>query len=296
MPMHASRNARAVLFLWAGLGAALPVRADVVVDVAAGFVHNTNLTRAAGVQDRRPDTALSAAGTFARYEALSGYDGVTVALDLRGEVYDRYSGLDFAGIGASASYRRKLGLGVTAPYVLVAAAIGYDDYRVDVRDGHRVDARVELGRRASASTDVAAGLTYDRRHARSDVPIVPGISGAIFDLRGYGAFARVDHALDAQWLFGARVGVRRGDVESTAQRSRAIFEASDAIAEDPAFRDPSLFGYRLPGTTVSLGGTISYAIDDSSALTFSYLDERTRAAQGLDYRSSIANLSFAHRF
>lgn len=290
------RAVRALVFLLAGMGAVLPARADVVIDVAAGVMHNSNLTRAASAQDRRADAALSAAGTFARYEALSGYDGITVSLDVRGELYDRFSGLDFAGVGASASYRRKLGLGVTTPYVLVAASIAYDDYRVDVRDGHRFDGRVELGHRTSESTDVAAGLSYDRRYARTDIPIVPGISGAIFDLRGYGAFARIDHAFDAQWLLGGRIGVRRGDVESTAQRSRAIFEASDAIADDPAFRDPSLFGYRLPGTTVSLAGTMSYAIDDRSAVTFTYLDERTRAAQGLDYRSGIANVSFVHRF
>ena len=282
--------------LLAALGAAPPAWSDAFVDVAGAILHNSNLTRAAGVADRRPDGAFHAAGTFGHHEALSGYDGVTVAVIVRGELYDRYSGLDFAGIGASASYRRKFGLGVTAPYVLVAASIAYDDYRVDVRDGHRVDASVEVGRRLSETTDVALGFTFDRRHARSDVPLVPGISGAIFDLRGYGAFARADHALDAQWLVGARLGVRRGDVESTAQRSREIFEASDAIADDPAFHDPSLFGYRLPGTTVSLSTTVSYAIDDHSALALTWLDERTRAAQGLDYRSVIASLSYLHRF
>ena len=70
----------------------LPARDDAVIDVAAGVVHNSNLTRAAGVQDRRADTAVSAAATFARYEALSGYDGVTVALDVHGELYDRLAG------------------------------------------------------------------------------------------------------------------------------------------------------------------------------------------------------------
>jgi len=290
------RRLRCILVLLAALGAARPAGADFLVDLTGSVVHNSNLTRAAGVQDRRADTAFTAAGAFAYHEPLSGYDGVTVTLDLRGELYDRYSGLDFAGIGASATYRRKLDLGVTAPYVVVAASIAYDDYRVDVRDGDRFDARVELGRRFSEATDFAIGLTFDRRHARSDVPIVPDISGAIFDLRGHAAYARVDHAVDALWLVGARIGVRRGDVESTAQRSREIFEASDAIADDPAFRDPLLFGYRLPGTTVSLGANVSYAIDDRTAVTLSYLDERTRAAQALDYRSAITSLSLVHRF
>ena len=174
------------------------------------------------------------------------------------------STIDTAGSISSASvqaptYRRKFALGLTAPYGLIAAFVSHDDYRVDVRDSNRLDLRMELGRRFSESLDVAAGLTYDRRNGKTNVPIVPGISGAIFDLRGYGAFVRAEYALDERWLVGGRLGVRRGDVESTSQRSRAVFLASDAIADDPAFEDPLLFGYRLRGTTTSLGFTLSYA-------------------------------------
>lgn len=275
---------------------AVAARAEWIVDIGAGAAYNSNLTRAQNPQDRRPDRALTFAASVARHETLTGYDGITFGIDLRGEVYDRYRGLDFIGIGASATYRRKFGLGTMAPYGVLAASVSHDDFRVDVRDSNRLDLRAELGRRFSESLDFGTGLAYDRRHARTNVPIVPGISGAIFDLRGYGAFVRADYALDDRWLIGGRFAVRRGDVESTSQRSRAVFLASDAIADDPAFNDPLLFGYRLRGTTRSVGGTLSYAMSDRAVIDVAYVDERTRAAQNLYYRSRIANATFTYRF
>ena len=96
---------------------------------------------------------------------------------------------------------------------------------------------------------------------------------------------------------GARLGVRRGDVESTSQRSRAVFLASDAIADDPAFEDPLLFGYRLRGTTssVELHAQLR-AKCDRSAINIAYIEELTRAAQDLEYRSRMVNATFAYRF
>ena len=270
--------------------------AEWIVDVGAGAAYNSNLSRAQDPQDRRPDRALTFAVSVLRHEVLTGYDGLAFGIDLRGEVYDRYHGLNFIGIGASANYRHKFGLGTQAPYGVLAASISHDDYRVDVRDSNRLDLRAELGRRFSDTFEVSFGLAYDLRDAKSDVPIVPGISGAIFDLRGYGAFVRADQALDERWLIGARVAVRRGDVESTSQRSRAVFLASDAIAADPAFNDPLLIGYRLRGSTRSIGGTLSYALSDSAVIDVAYLDERTHAAQSLSYRSRIVNAGFAYRF
>lgn len=272
------------------------VRAEWIVDVGAGGEYNSNLTRAQDARDRRPDRALTFSASVARHEALSGYDGLTYGLEVRGEAHDRYRGLDFVGMAASASYRRKFALGLTAPYGVLAASISRDDYRADVRDSNRLDLRLELGRRFSESLDVGTGLAYDRRDAKTDVPIASGFSGAIFDLRGYSAFLRADQALDDRWLIGARLALRRGDVESTSQRSRAIFLASDAIADDPAFGDPLLFGYRLRGTTRSLGGTLSYAASDRAAIHVAYVDEHTHAAQNLRYRSRIASAALGYRF
>jgi hypothetical protein len=89
--------------------------------------------------------------------------------------------------------------------------------------------------------------------------------------------------------------VRRGDIVSTSQREQQVFRASDAIAVDTTFGD-QLFDYRLPGTTRAISATVSFALTDHSSLNASYIDESTRAAEGLNYRSHGANVSFAYRY
>lgn len=289
------RNA-AILVGAAVFASALAARADWVVDAVGGFAYNSNLTRAQDAQDRRPDRALTFNVAVARHEVLGGYDGLAIAIDLHGEVHDRYRGLDFAGVGAGVAYRRKFGLGRSAPYAILAGSAAYDDYREDVRDGSRLEGRIELGWRPRDPLDVSAGLGFDRRHARTNIPVVPGVSGAIFDLRGASAFVRGELTLDDRWALGFRYQVRRGDVESTSQRGKSVFLASDAIASDPAFEDPLLTGYRLRGTTRTAGFKLSYALSQHAAIDLGYTDERTHAARDLRYRGRIADAVFIHRF
>lgn len=294
-----SRPCRCIAAILAALllvAAPRAARAEVLVDLAAGVTHESNLTRAQNAQDRRSDFAFPFSLSASQHLAVSGYAAWTLAAEVRGEAHRRFQDLDRAGFAVRASYRHKFGLGPAAPYALVAASIAYDDYRADVRDGHRIDAHVEAGWRWGDALDVAAGIAVDRRYARVDLPIVPGISGALFDLRGAGAYWRGSYAWNGTWLAMAQLSVRRGDVESTSQRSMQVFLASDAIANDPAFEDPALFGYRLRGTTWSGGVTTSRALSDRASLDFGFLVERTHAARGLRYPGRMLSLTYVHRF
>src|ERR1700676_954898 len=123
----------------------------------------------------------------------------------------------------------------------------HDYYRDALRDSNRLEARAELGQRLSEVFDASVGAAYDRRYAGNDLPVVPGISGRVFDLRGKSAFVRAGYALTEQRQAGANFAVRRGDVVSTTRQHREIFLESDAIAADPAFGD-DFFAYRLRGT------------------------------------------------
>jgi hypothetical protein len=281
----------ALLFGSSPLGAQSPF-----ADVALGASHHSNLTRAQEPRDRRADVAIETSVTAGSFFALSGYDGVTLALDLRADRHDRFRGLDVVAAGASASYRRKVGLGLAAPYVAVSVAVAREEYEVDVRDSSRLELRAEVGRRLDERTELAAGVGYDLRDGDTDTPIVPGFSGAIFDLRGVTGYARAEFAPRAPWALLLRAAVRRGDVESTSQRGEQVFLASDAIAEDPAFDDPLLIGYRLRATTWSLGAGINYALGPSSAIDVSLLREDTRASHGLRYVAHIVAAAFVHRF
>jgi len=265
------------------------------LDVDAGFRYDSNLTRAYAPADIRADTAFALDATAGSFRALSGADGLTLGADVRTEAYHRFHGLNLFGVGASAAYRHKFGLGYAAPWLALTVSGAHDDYRGDIRDSNRFEARAELGQRFTAEFDAEFGAVYERRYANNDEPVVPGISGKVFDLRGERIYARAGYAVTDRLLLGVELAARRGDVVASTRRDFEIFVVSDAIAADPAF-GPDFFAYRLRGTTDTATLSASWALDDHSSLNLIYADERTDAAGGVAYRSRSASLEFAWRY
>jgi hypothetical protein len=281
----------ASLALLASGGAA---RAAWQYDVDAGLLYDSNLTRAYAPADIRADGAFTLNATAGWFSALSGADGLMLSADARSEIYHRFHGLNFVGIGGSATYRHKFGLGYAAPWISLGVSGTYEDYREKIRDGARLEARAELGKRFTPEFDASFGGAYERRYAANDDPAVPGISGKVFDLRGESVFARAAYAVNDKLLVGAELRVRRGDVVATTRPDFDIFIASDAIAADPTF-GPDFFAYRLRGTTDTASVSASWALDDRSSLNLLYADERTDAAGGVYYRSHSVRLVYAWR-
>ncbi|MET0919069.1 MAG: hypothetical protein ABWY07_11685 [Burkholderiales bacterium] len=276
--------------------ASVAADAEWLFDADAGAIFDSNLTGAASGPDVRSDWAAAVGASAGQFFALSGNDGLTLAVNVRGAAYDRYQGLNLAAIGASARYRHKFGLGRDAPAASVVVNSLYADYRSSVRSGARFDVRAELEKRFTETVDVVAGVAYDRRYGPHGEAVVPGISGEVFSLAGRSAYVKVDYTIDDAWLISVNGAVRRGDVESTSQRGSAVFLASDAIAKDPAFNDPNLFAYRLPGTTWTLGATSSFAFDDRASLNIQYAHAFTDSPQNLKYRSNVVGLVYVHRY
>jgi hypothetical protein len=286
-------------FLCAGLALGLvsaQVHAEWEIGATAGAFYDDNLTRAQNAVDKRAAGAATANVTGTYFIPLTGSDGVTFTLYGRAEAFERYSGLTNLVAGGTAAYRHKFGLGYAAPWVSFTLGGSFDDYREDLRTSTRLDVRAETGKRFTEQFDMSAGVYYERRYDNHGESIVPGISGRVFDLAGQGVFVRAGYAPTDAVYFDAKAGVRRGDVESTSQRSRQIFFASSAIANDPVWGDPDLFAYRLNGTTWSGALTASYALSDQSSLDAEYRYDFTRAAQGLEYTTNRVVLTFIHRF
>jgi hypothetical protein len=275
--------------------ASTAAHAEWLVDVDTGAIYDSNVNRAYERADIRADAALTLDAAAGWFQALSGADGLTLSADARGELYGRFHGLNMLGVAGTVEYRHKFGLGYAAPWVTLSATGAHDDYRGSIRDSDRVELVAELGQRFTADFDAAFGTTYGRRYAQNDVPVVPGISGAVFDLRGLDAHVRADYAITDRLQLGAALAVRRGDVAPTTRPDLEIFRVSAAIAPDPTF-GPGFFAYRLRGTTDTARISASWALDERSSFNLAYADERTDAAGGIVYRSHTANAVFAWRY
>jgi len=258
------------------------------------YAHDDNLTLASQRADRLDDHSIEGTVDAGMSLALDHDDSIAVGATLRGAAYARFALLDATSLGAYATYRRKLGLGLTTPWVGAGLALSHDDSRDSIRDSDRAELRASLGARLSERLDVSGGYLHERRLARRDDPDVPGISGALYDGSGDSGFARLGYAITERVLVDASCRVRRGDIVATAPQSGPIFRASSAIAEDPAF-GPDRYGYRLRATTVSASVAVSYAVDDRSALNLAYTMDRSRAAAGLDYARHVISAAWVWR-
>jgi hypothetical protein len=154
-PRHSARTCTlACALLLSGPSAA--AEAESLLDVDAGGFYDSNLTRAQNQPDIRADGAATLAASVGSFFALSGNDRLTSTLDARGEAYHRFHGLNVIGIGGSAVYRHKFGLGY-APWLTLAGSAAYDAYQQDLRTGARWAALVELGQRFNERFDAAIG-------------------------------------------------------------------------------------------------------------------------------------------
>lgn len=290
---------RAVCVLSAALAVSCGAHAQWSRQFEAGLVHDTNLSRAQNAEDQIKDTALVARAALTRAFPIADYADGTVGVDARLTRYTRSHGASFASLGANVSARRKLGLGLTAPWIAVGGSAAYEDAREDIRDAMRYAVSLSAGKRFTPDLDGSAGFAYDRRVQRKgyveEDEDLPGYSGKPFSLQGRSIFGRLNYALgERAGLIGA-AALRRGDVVSSTRRNFAIFTGSNAIADDPAL-GADFIAYRLSGaSTRSLTGGISWSLATRTALEATLTKDDTTVRGGLDYRAVIFALTLIHR-
>ena len=126
----------------------------------------------------------------------------------------------------------------------LSVAAARDDYRGDIRDGRRLDIRAEIGKRFTPEFDASFGGRYDRRYGRNDEPVVPGISGNVFDLRGEseGVKGAGEHRL-------ARLGEEREALHQACGSAPLLgIRCARGMEEDPQLDDvgDAVAGHQLP--------------------------------------------------
>jgi hypothetical protein len=256
-------------------------------------LYDNNLSRAQRESDIIRDRAWTARAALGRVFSFDTWD-TSVRGEARGARHDNYSGLDHAALGLGAGARRKLGLGLTAPWLAADATLLRERYDEDVRDGDRALASLTLGKRFNERLDTSISASYDWRHQSHDLPTT-GLSGRPFSVQGRSLAVRGSFALTDQALLLASAGTRRGDVTSSTRRNSQIFRESDAIANDPAF-GPDFIAYRLTGARsdwYSLG--LSWALGRQASINASVLTDRVKPHGDLRYRGDVYSVALVYR-
>ena len=260
-----------------------------------GYLYDDNLSRAQLDADRVPDSALRGRAALGRGFELGAAGDVRVAGVAGFTAYRHADGASFGLAGADAGWRRKLGIGLTQPWLAADASVALENAREDVRDAWRGNVSAAVGKRFSGALEAAVGLGYDRREQLDEFAVVPGFAGDPFSIQGRSAFARVSYVVgERATLFGS-AALRHGDVVSSTRRNFDIFVGSNAIALDPAF-GPEFIAYRISGaSTTSLSAGLAWELAPRAALEASLTRDDTRARGGLDYAAVAFGLTFVYR-
>ncbi len=265
-----------------------------LLDAEAGWMHDSNLPRAQLPSDVKGGSALSVSLSGGYFFALDERNGVTLSADARAMRHLQYSGLDLDSLGGTVGLKHKLGLGPFVPWVSATFSGAREHYRTAVRDSDRYVLTLAVGRRFTDRLEGSLGAAVDRRYARH--PVASGrLPGDTFELSGRSLFARGSYALAERVDLTLAYSVRSGDVVSSTRRNFQIFRASAAISPDPAF-GPDYFAYRIKGVTRAPAIGVQWALAEYSSLQVVYSRELTHATGGLNYYSTVFNVSFLNKF
>jgi hypothetical protein len=288
-------GAAALAWLAAATAADPVASTERVADFEAGITYDNNLGNGHFRSDIRGDFFATAATSQGLFFPLGDSDGVTLTGDLRAQAFDRFDGMNNLSLGPTLGYRRKFGLGSTAPWVAVSASAARLDFQNSIRNGWQYDAALRAGRRIDQQWDVSAEFRYERRTADHDAPLVPGIPGDVFDIRGRSLALNADYAWTEKTLFSLSYGYRNGDVVSTTRPNFSIFRSSAAIAADPVFGDDA-FAYRLYAATQLLALRASQALGSNSSLNLGLQRQLSRGDGGNNYAKNLVELTYLHSF
>jgi hypothetical protein len=246
---------------------------------------NSNATNASASSDRIGafvTTADFIAGT--RYE-IGRDDALHLTLHGNIEWWARYRDLLTAAGGARLEWRHKFGLGALAPVFSIEGSVDTVGSRLDGRGGTSSGFLFSLRKRFD---DVWRG-TVTQEFARQDARF------AVYDRTGAETAIEVDREMSEVARLSFRASYRDGDVLSygTPPRPDLVAVATNRRPVDTF--DRPMVAYSIDARTIGLRASLTRAVDESSAVIFSYEWRETSRAP-LRYLNQILSVAMVHQY
>jgi hypothetical protein len=297
--LERSRVCAATLGAFAALIAlgAMPyaARSDWTLGAAADLRHDNNVGNAQSSSDIVADSAVDARLSIFQLFPLGDSYSVTVGGDLSGEAFRRLTGLNHGSLDGTLALKKKWGLGAFAPWVRAGVSAGRSSYDDAYRNAWDYRAALASGRRVDERWNLWAEYAFERRAASPRPEEAPGVSGDAYSQDSHNLAVNLEYSLHEDTFLALGLLGRHGDVVSTTRGSVQIYEASRALAEDPAF-GPDAYAYKLTGTTFGFRLGINYAPTPHSLLGCGFERLETHADGGNRYTKSIPEITWNYRF
>lgn len=278
---------------------ALPANADWIADGSLGMFFDDNLSHALAAGDKKADIAFAASASAGQYLQLDDSLGLALTGNFKSETYAQFGGLNQYSLGATASLKKKLGLGAYAPWISAYISARHADYQSSLRDSGFYTAGIVLGKRLNEKWDIQFEYTYLQRLADRKPPPFDyegkALSSAVFDQVNHGPKLSAVYSHDQSTAITASYAFRSGDVFSTNVETDAIGDIAKAIATDNIFGSNRI-AYKIPGHTHSFALGASRAIGAHASVNLDYEHHWTTAERGLTYHVNVVGLSLLYSF
>lgn len=263
-------------------------------DIDVGIISDDNLSRSDYSPDKKAGTAIEIFADYGKFFDLKKNWSAT------GSVYSQYTNhIDFTrlstlGLGASASLRKKLGLGAYSSSINASLSLGVNTVTDTKRSNNAIELDLSWDKRLNDSWEMAAGLSLDRASAKNSV----------FDSSGTTIYASADYTFNEKLLLSFGVSQRSGDIISVTDASANPSEATYAYLSQSSGSNwisddvygSGLTAYRIKADTFIIKASLSYALNDNSSINAGIENQNSKLGYGISYKNNILRANYIYSF
>ena len=255
-----------------------------------------NLNRSGFSSDEEDDNSLRLEGAFGRAYQVNGNLRYTLLTNINVEAYDEFNELDSQSLGISAVFRRKLGTGLTVPWIKGLLKPSYLNVNDDIRSGLNLLAEIQVGKRFSERLDLSGGFRYKYREGKNAPSASPPIGGNVFDQEAWELYVSSGYLLSERWLGSVGIAYMDGEIDSACTTSNVAEvlanETVKGIVADKVFGG-CVYRLDAKATTYSLSG--SYALGKHDSINIGYQMQSAKTDYQ-SYKNDIISLSYKYSY
>lgn len=222
------------------IAAAISPKKPIDVQVDAGFMFDSNITRAKLPAEKLSDRVYSVNASYSKIFPISENIRAIVTGSLGGEKFDKYYRLSRAMAGAQGEVIYRPSADFDAPTFSAFVQSSAERYQSTLRNGYRYSVGLSVRQPLTDRVNLFGAVSYNERYGKS----------AVFNNRFNAVRLNVDYTLSTTETIYLTGEYRRGQIVSTGLPSLENIEVADVFVQDDAYPSGQFFSYRFDGKTV----------------------------------------------
>lgn len=263
-------------------------------DIDVGIINDDNLTRSNFGPDKKSGAAIDLFADYGKFYELKNNWSATATVFSQYTNHIDFTKLSTLAIGASASTRKKLGLGAYSSSIQASASISVNTVDDSKRSNNRLELGVSWDKRLNNVWELAAGVSLDSSNAKNSV----------FNTTSTSIYLNADYTFTEKLLISVGLSQRSGDIITVTNASKNPSEAtygylslssgSNKISDD--VYGSGLTAYRIKADTLIFKVSASYALNDNSSINAGYENQSSSLAYGVSYKNNLLRVNYVYSF